>query len=136
MTARAIALVGQPSTLITCVLEGLAGRGYRTSTNPFVMVHHDRHAEVLANLRAGPSPVAVGVWCPYAVSHFDAADVWVLAARAGTGHAARLSDHPAWEKWRGKLDPGEFWASSGEDWIFDVPTVTTKIAEAIAESLG
>ena len=29
-----------------------------------------------------------------------------------------LTDHPDWPRWRDYMNPGEFWSSVGEDWIF------------------
>lgn len=29
----------------------------------------------------------------------------------------RLSDHPDYERWKDKLDAGEFWVSVGSDWF-------------------
>jgi hypothetical protein len=28
-----------------------------------------------------------------------------------------LTDHPDFEHWKDSLDPGEFWASVGEEWV-------------------
>lgn len=55
---------------------------------------------------------------PYIIDHFAADEVCVMQAD-GHGHATcrRLSDHPEWLAWKGKLEPGEFWTSVGESWV-------------------
>lgn len=55
---------------------------------------------------------------PYLVDCLEPHEVHVLKALPdGTATAARLDEHPDWEKWSGMLQTGEFWTSVGEDWV-------------------
>lgn len=55
---------------------------------------------------------------PYLVDHFDAGEVIITALRDdGSVAAARLNEHPDFERWKDEMRPGEFWSTVGEDWL-------------------
>lgn len=56
---------------------------------------------------------------PYALAAFEPGEVRVMQLD-GQGRAGckALTDHPDWPRWRDFMNPGEFWSSVGEDWIF------------------
>lgn len=80
------------------------------------------HPAELGEHLAAIEPCVGTVFNPYVVSLLDASHVWVCVS-VGVSSArpsvwsARLSAHPDWELWRGRMDPGEFWSSVGEEWV-------------------
>lgn len=56
---------------------------------------------------------------PYALDSFEPGEVRVMKLDP-QGHAVckALTDHPDWPHWKDLMNPGEFWSSVGEDWIF------------------
>lgn len=56
---------------------------------------------------------------PYSLDGFDPDAVRVLQLdERGRTKCKALTDHPDWPRWRDYMNPGEFWSSVGEDWIF------------------
>ncbi len=57
---------------------------------------------------------------PYLVDQFEANEVILTALRDdGSVGAARLSEHPDFERWKGEMASGEFWSTVGESWVID-----------------
>lgn len=57
---------------------------------------------------------------PYLLDAFAEDEVRVLNRDSGGRTVCQpLSAHPEWPKWRGKLQLGEFWSSTGEDWVLE-----------------
>ncbi len=55
---------------------------------------------------------------PYLIGCFEAEEVRVFARKEdGSAACSKLTDHPDFEHWKDSLDPGEFWASVGEEWV-------------------
>jgi predicted ATPase len=55
---------------------------------------------------------------PYLLGCFEAEEVRVFARKEdGSAARSKLTDHPDFEHWKDSLDPGEFWASVGEEWV-------------------
>jgi predicted ATPase len=55
---------------------------------------------------------------PYLLGCFEAEEVRVFARKEdGSAACSKLTDHPDFEHWKDSLDPGEFWASVGEEWV-------------------
>jgi predicted ATPase len=55
---------------------------------------------------------------PYLLGCFEAQEVRVFARKEdGSAACSKLTDHPDFEHWKDSLDPGEFWASVGEEWV-------------------
>jgi predicted ATPase len=55
---------------------------------------------------------------PYLLGCFEAKEVRVFARKEdGSAACSKLTDHPDFEHWKDSLDPGEFWASVGEEWV-------------------
>jgi predicted ATPase len=55
---------------------------------------------------------------PYLLGCFEADEVRVFARKEdGSAACSKLTDHPDFEHWKDSLDPGEFWASVGEEWV-------------------
>jgi energy-coupling factor transporter ATP-binding protein EcfA2 len=55
---------------------------------------------------------------PYLLDELKPEEVRVLKSGPdGLAVCRKLTDHPNWEKWKGRMRPGEFWGSVGEDWV-------------------
>lgn len=55
---------------------------------------------------------------PYLLDAFEEDEVLVLQRDAhGHTQCRKLTDHPDWSEWKGRLHLGEFWSSTGEDWV-------------------
>jgi predicted ATPase len=55
---------------------------------------------------------------PYLLGCFEAQEVRIFARKPdGSAACSKLTDHPDYEHWKDSLDPGEFWASVGEEWV-------------------
>jgi predicted ATPase len=55
---------------------------------------------------------------PYLLGCFEAEEVRVFARKEdGSAACSKLTDHLDFEHWKDSLDPGEFWASVGEEWV-------------------
>ena len=56
---------------------------------------------------------------PYALDSFEPGEVRVMKLDPrGRAVCKALTDHPDWPHWKDLMNPGEFWSSVGEDWIF------------------
>jgi hypothetical protein len=54
---------------------------------------------------------------PYLLDHLDYKEVRITSLDdEGLAHAALLSDHPDFERWKDVMSPGEFWSTVGESW--------------------
>jgi hypothetical protein len=55
---------------------------------------------------------------PYLVDFLQAEEV-LLTSLDEDGYAVirPLTDHPDYERWKGFMDPGEFWSTVGEGWV-------------------
>lgn len=70
-------------------------------------VIRDTHTQLIATTHS-----------PYLMDAFDASDVFLTSIDdSNTTSISRLSDHPQFEEWKGKLHSGEFWSSVGEAWM-------------------
>lgn len=55
---------------------------------------------------------------PYILDKLDPDEVRVTGlGEDGSVVVARLDQHPAFEKWKATMSPGEFWSHTGEDWL-------------------
>lgn len=55
---------------------------------------------------------------PYLVDAYAPEEVWLMAlGDDGAARTARLTEHPDFERWRGMMNPGEFWSTVGEAWV-------------------
>ena len=69
---------------------------------------------------------------PYLVDAFAPEEVWLMAlGDDGAARTARLTEHPDFERWRGMMNPGEFWSTVGEAWVKAKPAAVNA-AEAQA----
>lgn len=87
-------------------------------------LHPNAQRDVIKNLRAVVAndpglQIVCTTHSPYSLDGFDPGEVRVLQLDArGRAHCKALTDHPDWPRWRDYMNPGEFWSSVGEDWIF------------------
>lgn len=57
---------------------------------------------------------------PYLIDHLNPEEVRLMIADdTGSVKAARLSDHPNFERWKEFMHPGEIWSMVGEEWVRD-----------------
>lgn len=75
---------------------------------------HEPVVGLLRNVCPQDTTVYLQVSCPYIVDQFDAAEVFCVAMN---GAYATLDKHPDWPRFDGVLAAGEFWSTSGEDWV-------------------
>jgi predicted ATPase len=62
--------------------------------------------------------IVATTYSPYLLGCFEAEEVRVFARKEdGSAACSKLTDHPDFEHWKDSLDPGEFWASVGEEWV-------------------
>lgn len=55
---------------------------------------------------------------PYILDKLEPNEVRVTGlGEDGSVVIAPLTDHPAYEKWKDSMTPGEFWSHTGEDWL-------------------
>jgi predicted ATPase len=55
---------------------------------------------------------------PFVLDELDASEAFIVGAVDSTSSKiVRLDRHPAWEKRKGYLHPGEFWSAVGEGWV-------------------
>jgi predicted ATPase len=55
---------------------------------------------------------------PFLLGCFETQEVRVMARKAdGSAACSKLIDHPDFDHWKDAVDPGEFWASVGEEWV-------------------
>lgn len=55
---------------------------------------------------------------PFVLDALDATEVFVAGSLgAGASAIRRLDQHPAWQKRKGFMHPGEFWSAVGEGWV-------------------
>lgn len=132
------ALVGLSSSPIGAIGQRVADL-LRDCWNAYALggsTHPDEHAELLRRYSDG-RPLIATVYSPYMAAHFEDSEIWAVAVKDGEVYAARQSTHPDRAEWIGKLDPGEFWASVGEQWVLEHPeavgveAIAAKIAEVI-----
>ncbi|MBK7826370.1 AAA family ATPase [Nannocystis sp.] len=87
-------------------------------------LHPNAQRDVVRSLRAvlDENPqlqIVCTTHSPYALDVFEPHEVRVLQLNAeGRAGCKALTDHPDWPRWRDFMNPGEFWSSVGEDWIF------------------
>ena len=87
-------------------------------------LHPNAQRDVIRNLRTvvADDPrlqIVCTTHSPYSLDGFDPGGVRVLQLDArGRARCKALTDHPDWPRWRDYMNPGEFWSSVGEDWIF------------------
>lgn len=87
-------------------------------------LHPNAQRDVVRSLRAviDENPqlqIVCTTHSPYALDVFEPNEVRVMQLNAeGRAGCKALTDHPDWPRWRDFMNPGEFWSSVGEDWIF------------------
>lgn len=55
---------------------------------------------------------------PYLLDHFEPEEIRLTTtAEDGSCLCAPLTDHPDFGRWRDQMKTGEFWSTTGEDWI-------------------
>ena len=87
-------------------------------------LHPNAQRDVIKNLRAVVAndpglQIVCTTHSPYSLDGFEPGEVRVLQLDArGRASCKALTDHPDWPRWRDYMNPGEFWSSVGEDWIF------------------
>lgn len=87
-------------------------------------LHPNAQRDVVHSLRAvlAENPqlqIVCSTHSPYALDGFEPSEVRVLQLDAhGKAGCKALTDHPDWPRWKDFMNPGEFWSSVGEDWIF------------------
>ena len=60
---------------------------------------------------------------PFVLDELDASEAFIVGAvDATSSKIVRLDRHPAWEKRKGYLHPGEFWSAVGEGWVAESST--------------
>lgn len=76
-----------------------------------------------ASLCAPAMQVIATTHSPHVLDEILVENVVVVAPNAeGFGVAAPLSNHPDFERWKGQMKAGEFWAMVAEDWVTDSGT--------------
>jgi predicted ATPase len=86
-------------------------------------LHPAAFSELVKVLRAAqqanPSlQIVATTHSPYLLGCFEAQEVRIFARKPdGSAACSKLTDHPDYEHWKDSLDPGEFWASVGEEWV-------------------
>jgi predicted ATPase len=64
---------------------------------------------------------------PYILDKLEPSEVRVTGlGEDGSVVVARLDEHPAFEKWKSSMSPGEFWSHTGEDWLKKLPRSSPK----------
>jgi predicted ATPase len=86
-------------------------------------LHPAAFSELVRVLRAAqvanPSlQIVATTHSPYLLGCCEAEEVRVFARKEdGSAACSKLTDPPDFEHWKDSLDPGEFWASVGEEWV-------------------
>ena len=87
------------------------------------VLHPRAQQELLTQIRAfmaqAPGVQIIGTThSPYLIDHFAVEEVRVMRLdEHGHSRCRRLDEHPRWAERKGYMEPGEFWAGVGEDWV-------------------